>query len=403
MARGVKQGDAAMRVLPGYLFPFDKMLHSMNRSHFAHLDGYNVHLYSWAHTPRSARTGWHPESRVSNFGDIIKHIRFRDLNLPRLPVYVTEFGWDSAGAGEDCDPEVMPTCVSEHAQAVYLIRATLMFARLGVQRATVFFYANTDAKTSANAYGGGSGTFSRSGLTGSSRSGFRPKASMFALEGFVAAVGDLVFLSVLREDDDAWVHLYGTYVDPRTSGAVALSGGIVQQWVRPTHVIAWRPVNGDDKSVSSVRVSFDNNVFLAANYPRLSLEAKPTHQGIFLHSPGSSAVTPDFASARGNAESAWLAVTDGDVKASGDERLSLSVHQPNKPHKIALPTHINSNTQNHSRPSPNRNPAASTVFRRSHRVDYCCEFLPNRCPLQLPNPGGRSFHHPQRHYNNYDD
>ena len=115
-----------------------------------------------------------------------------------------------------------------------------------------------------------------------------------------------------------------------TPGAVALSGGIVQQWVRPTHVIAWRPVNGDDKSVSSVRVSFDNNVFLAANYPRLSLEAKPTHQGIFLHTPGSSAVNPDFASARGNAESAWLAVTDGDVKTSGDERLSLSPNQTNR-------------------------------------------------------------------------
>jgi hypothetical protein len=38
----------------------------------------------------------------------------------------------------------MTRCVSEWSQAVYLVRGWLMLSRLGMQRASVFFYANTD-------------------------------------------------------------------------------------------------------------------------------------------------------------------------------------------------------------------------------------------------------------------
>ena len=30
----------------------------------------------------------------------VQLIRFRDANLPSLPIYVTEYGWDSEGGGE---------------------------------------------------------------------------------------------------------------------------------------------------------------------------------------------------------------------------------------------------------------------------------------------------------------
>ena len=82
---------------------------------------------------------------MSIFREILQIIRFRDANLPSLPIYVTEYGWDSPGGGEVCYSQ-MTRCVSEWDQAVYLARGLLMLARLGMQRATVFFYANTNGK-----------------------------------------------------------------------------------------------------------------------------------------------------------------------------------------------------------------------------------------------------------------
>ena len=87
--------------------------------------------------------GTFPESKVSIFREILKIIRFRDANLQSMPIYVTEYGWDSPGGGEECFAE-MTRCVSEWDQAVYLVRGLLMLSRLGMQRATMFFYANTD-------------------------------------------------------------------------------------------------------------------------------------------------------------------------------------------------------------------------------------------------------------------
>ena len=119
------------------------------RSHFKHLDGYNTHIYSWTNTPKGV-VGTFPESKVSIFREILQVIRFRDANLPSLPIYVTEFGWDSFGAEEACLPP-MTRCVSEWSQAVYLVRGLLMLSRLGMQRASLFFFANTDG------VGGGKG------------------------------------------------------------------------------------------------------------------------------------------------------------------------------------------------------------------------------------------------------
>ena len=72
-------------------------------------------------------------------------------------MYFTEYGWDSAGGGEGCD---FAKCVSEVAQARYLVRASLILARFEYTRASVFFYANLDPDGDEP-----EGTFSRSGLT----------------------------------------------------------------------------------------------------------------------------------------------------------------------------------------------------------------------------------------------
>jgi hypothetical protein len=161
--------------------------------------------YSWRYAV-GGRTGVWPESRVSLFGELLRLDAFRRASLPSLPLFVTEFGWDSAGGGEDCG---MPECVSEVAQARYLVRALLMLSAVpGVERASVFFYANTgDDDDSIGGAPAGLQVFSRSGLTGSAKTGFERKQSLRALETLVATAGDMVFHRAVQRGDDAWAFL----------------------------------------------------------------------------------------------------------------------------------------------------------------------------------------------------
>ena len=228
MARGAKAADPAMRVLPGVVVgvPWSDYI---NSTHVEVIDGLNTHLYSWTSTAKG-RTGVHPESKVSIMHEILGQLRFRDANMPGLPLYVSEWGWDSAGGDESCE---MPECVSEHSQAVYAIRSTLLFARLGVARLSWFFYANLAPEKSNT-------VFSRSGLTGSSATGFKPKQSLRAFEELVKALGNHTFHGVVREDHEAYAYL------------LANGDGVV------SHLVAWRPVDGDDSATRQVALDMSS-------------------------------------------------------------------------------------------------------------------------------------------------
>jgi hypothetical protein len=96
---------------------------------------------------------------------------------------------------------------------------------LGLDRATWFFYANEKKSSSL---------FSRSGLTGSVKTGFKKKMVFHALESLVKLAGDKYFLLAVQEDETAWMYLLGD------------ANG------KATHLVAWRPVDGEDQSVQSV-------------------------------------------------------------------------------------------------------------------------------------------------------
>jgi serine/threonine-protein kinase ATR len=236
MAKGVKDADPTMRVIPAHFSSLSEDLLRINKTHFKYLDGLNIHAYSWIQT-NLGRTAIYPEHNMSTLHSVNSMLRFRDGNFPNLPVYLTEWGWDSAGGGEDCGPpagrvgDPTPTCVSEAAQALYAVRGALLLARKGLARLTWYFYGNTvltpqNWDTSKN-------LFARSGLSSSSAAGYKKKLSLFAIESFIGSLGDTFFQSVVREDKDS---LLG-------SGALTYS-----------HCVAWRPV--DAQLTGSVVVSF---------------------------------------------------------------------------------------------------------------------------------------------------
>ncbi len=207
MAEGAAEGDPDVEVFPCALQAADPSAetHGPFKNYMGAriapaaaplLDGINIHAYSYVINSKGKRQAVHPEHPNSTFWEILNAIRWRNHNMPGKKIYLSEWGWDGSGGGEECTHD---ECVSEQAAAAYAVRGALIAARLGIERATWYFYANE--KT-------GSSLYTRSGLTGSAETGFKKKQVFNALESLMKNLGDGIFYSVVREDETAWMYLF---------------------------------------------------------------------------------------------------------------------------------------------------------------------------------------------------
>ncbi len=176
------------------------------------LAGLNVHHYSYCTDSLGQRIAVHPEHPRSEMWGVLNDIRFRNANMPNKKIFVTEWGWDSEGANEPC---THGECVSEYAQAIYAIRNVLLYARLGVDKMHWFFYANLP---------GGSSLYRRSGVLGSLETNFEKKQAFTAMQCLATTLGDLHFLEVVQEDENAYIYLFTNNLKSN----------------KPTHLIAWQ-------------------------------------------------------------------------------------------------------------------------------------------------------------------
>ena len=236
MAKGAKDADPAMEVYSCALQSADPTTEATGNlknymgvrlpaNSAQYLDGLNVHHYSYsADQATGQRVATHPENPASTMRGIVSDIRFRDANMPGKKIMMSEWGWDSDGAGEPC---YHSECVTEKAQAMYAIRGLMMLDRLGVDRATWYFYGNLPF---------GSSLYTRSGLTGSKNTGFTPKKSFYAIEHLLEQLGDSYFLEVIAETDDVWAYMYGDSLG------------------NPTHIMAWQPVEASSTITTQLEV-----------------------------------------------------------------------------------------------------------------------------------------------------
>lgn len=232
MAQGAKDADPALTVIPCALQAGNPETEYANGGNWLGarltpteaplIDGINVHHYSFTYNLLGTRIAVYPEHPESDMRGVVNDINFRNANLPGKKIYLSEWGWDSDGAGEGC---TFGECVSEYEQALYAVRGAMMFMRLGIDRITWYFYGN---QASGHLY-------SRSGLQGQAPA-FVPKKSLAAFQAFVHLLGNKYFLDTLREDNHAWVYLFGD------------SAG------NPSHIAAWRPIKGDDNSAIQINL-----------------------------------------------------------------------------------------------------------------------------------------------------
>ncbi len=189
----------------------DYIAHYVDASSAKEIDGLNTHIYSYVFQEDGKRKAVNPEDPRSQVWSMANLIRFRNTNLPGKPVYVTEFGYDSNGGGENCTHS---ECVPEKVQAIYGIRMAMILWRLGARQFYWYYFANV-------AYN--SFMHNRSGLCGSYKTGFRKKASFGAFAFLQQQIGPYRFDKVIRENHEVYAYLLK---DPRSEKKI---------------VIAWRP------------------------------------------------------------------------------------------------------------------------------------------------------------------
>ncbi|OWF44288.1 uncharacterized protein LOC110458598 [Mizuhopecten yessoensis] len=270
MTAGVRDVDQIMDVLPGafqaYIIAPEEptsgnYIGNRVRSAVAtNISVVNTHAYSFVTDESGKRVATYPEHPDSTFNSVRNMIRWRDVNTPCKPVWLTEWGWDADGGYEDC---AATECVTEDAQALYGARGLFLAARLGLGRATWYFYANTDTCNTL---------FCRSGLTTTAKHNFTEKAVFHMFESVLGKLGESHFRAALSEDKHGYVYLFGP----------------TNIFQKVTHIVAWLPLGASDVTTTSKSVMLPVTLKPTATWrltgtdPALQDEALPHVQGLSI-------------------------------------------------------------------------------------------------------------------------
>ena len=191
MARGIRAGDPALRIATcaANLGPSGRYSKSVDC--IAGLDALwdilNIHCYAevepWPTWRRS-----YPEDPATKFVENIGHVlKWRDEHAPKKEVWVTEFGFDASTKPPPATGDFAKWQGStEEQQALWSVRSFLLLARLGVDRAHLYFFNDSDEP---HVHGS-------SGITRN----FEPKPAFHALAWLQRSLGEYRFSRVERED-----------------------------------------------------------------------------------------------------------------------------------------------------------------------------------------------------------
>lgn len=204
--------------------------------------GVNVHPYSFEHEGFALTAYPEMEGEIgiddgSECQQVKNAIKWCDRNMPGTKLFITEYGWDSRVVGPQ-------------AQADYLIRSTLMFARMGAYRTVI--YEGLDSDDSVTGTPNKMGLFESCGLWETGDYNRIPQAdgakiAYRALKKFRALLGDRIFLQAISEQD---------------KGAYAYVLG--DQSGKATHLVAWQAAESGT-AASEFTFGFPEQLTIATN------------------------------------------------------------------------------------------------------------------------------------------
>ncbi len=194
MARGAREGDPKLRIATCAvnLGPSGRYSKSVDCLHGlgSLVDIVNIHIYpeveGWPTWRRS-----YPEDPKINFLKDLEHVlAWRDQNAQEKEVWLTEFGYDASTKAPPPTGDFAKWQGStELQQAEWIVRAYLVLAARGADRAYLYFFNDNDEP---HVHGS-------SGLTRN----FQPKPAFYAVAHLQKTLGAYRLAKVLREDAES--------------------------------------------------------------------------------------------------------------------------------------------------------------------------------------------------------
>ena len=207
MSRGVREGDRALKIATcaANLGPSGRYSKSVDC--LSGLDDrwdiLNIHCYAevepWPTWRRS-----YPEDPATKFVENVSHVlKWRDEHAPKKELWVTEFGFDASTKPPPSTGDFAKwQSGTEEQQAMWSVRSFLLLARLGVDRAHLYFFNDSDEP---HVHGS-------SGITRN----FSPKPAFHALAWLQRSLGEYRFSRMEREDpDECYAYEFTHGAEPR--------------------------------------------------------------------------------------------------------------------------------------------------------------------------------------------
>jgi hypothetical protein len=149
-------------------------------------DFLNIHTYAEVEGYPTWKRSFPEDPKIDYLRRVENLIEWRNKNAPGKEIRITEFGWDASTKPAPTTGDFSKWVGStETQQAQYLVRSFLLFSKLDVTRAYIFFF---DDKDEPQIHGS-------SGLT---RNG-KPKPAFHAVAHLFKTLGDYRFARVIEE------------------------------------------------------------------------------------------------------------------------------------------------------------------------------------------------------------
>ncbi|WP_159523051.1 glycosyl hydrolase [Sunxiuqinia indica] len=139
----------------------------------------NVHMYCSDHKDYS----FSPENEEHGFETyFFEYLKWKNRVLPDMPVWLTEFGWDTY---KNEDGQHSYAYATPESQANYLLRSFLILKHLGFEKAFMYMAGDTDSKEILQ--------YATCGLFMDKKNKLKKKLSYYYLATLQRILGDLVY------------------------------------------------------------------------------------------------------------------------------------------------------------------------------------------------------------------